>query len=169
MTSDVSYLAMLLGSVGGSPSPQDVVDVLVPDAADVALMFVRERDEFRIVASKHIDPDQQPVLDELAQVHHPHVDHKADPVANVVRTGTSVLSTWVSKEQVERITTDRRVHEAFDKVQPRNIVIVPLEREGVRYGAIVVALSVSGRRFIEGDLEFMREFAASVGPAMQLP
>jgi len=167
MTREASYLSVLLGSVGVSPSPQDVVNALVPDAADVALMFVRKGDEFQIIACKHIDPDQQHVLDELATVHRPAVDHASDPVAHVVRTGSPALSTWVRKEQLERITTDPRVHAAFDKVQPRNVVVVPLERDGDRYGALVIALSVSGRRFIEGDLEFMRGFAAAVGPAMR--
>ena len=168
MAGQVSYLTVLLGTVGVSPSPQDVVDALVPDAADVAMMFVRVRDELQLVASSHIDPDQQPLLDELALIHHPPVDHKTDPVAHVMRTGTAVMSTWVRKEQVERVTSDARVHAVFDAVQPRNIVIVPLNRDGRCYGALVVALSLSGRRFIEGDLEFMRELAARIGPAVQL-
>jgi hypothetical protein len=78
------------------------------------------------------------------------------------------MSTWIRREQVETITSDARVHAIFDAIRPRNVVVVPLERAGERYGALVMALSSSGRRFIEGDLEFFREFAARVGPEIAL-
>jgi hypothetical protein len=56
----------------------------------------------------------------------------------------------------------------FDVLRPRGIVLVPLHRDGICYGAMVVALSSSGRQFIEGDLEFLGGLAARVGPLVRL-
>lgn len=138
-----------------------------PELTDLAQVFVRRGDELHLVAYRHIDPTKHAVLSELARVHRPSLDHPTDPVALVVRTGEPRLVTWVRREHVERATSDPRVHAIFDAIQPRNIVIVPLEREGVRYGAIVVAMSSTSRRFIEGDLEFMSELARSIGPRLR--
>jgi hypothetical protein len=166
MTAAADYVTTLLDRVGTSPSPQDVVDALVPEAADLVQMFVRVGDELRLVAFRHINPEQHPVLEQLAAVHRPSIDSVSDPVAHVIRTGEARLSTWVRRQDVERVTADTRVHAVFDVLQPRNIVVVALSRERGRdrYGALVIVLSSSSRRFIAGDLEFMREFAARVGP-----
>lgn len=169
MTAAADYLTTLLQVLGPSPSPQDVVEALVPEAADLVQMFARHGDELRQVAYRHIDPDHHPVLEELGRIHRPSIDHPTDPVVRVMRTGEARLSTWVKREDVLRATSDHRVHAMFDVLQPRNIVIVPLCREDTCYGALVVVLSSSGRRFMEGDLEFMRELAARVGPAVRLP
>jgi GAF domain-containing protein len=169
MTAAADYLTSLVQAIGSSPSPQDVVDVLVPEAADLVQVFARHGDELRLVAYRHIDPEHHPVLEELAKIHRPSIDHPTDPVAHVMRTGEARLITWVTREDVERVTPDNRVHAMFDVLQPRNIVFVPLCRENTCYGALVVTLSSSGRRFMEGDLEFMREFGAKVGPAIRFP
>ena len=47
----------------------------------------------------------------------------------------------------------------------RNIVIVPLELNNKVLGAIVVA--ISSRRLMEGDLDFMREFAERAAKIMR--
>jgi GAF domain-containing protein len=168
MTAPADYLALLMNSVGPSPTAQRIVDALVPEFADLAQVFVSEGDRLRIVAFRHIDPEQHPVLEQLAAAHRPSIDDRRDPVAQVLRSGEPRMSTWIRREQVETITSDARVHSIFDAIRPRNVVVVPLERAGERYGALVMALSSSGRRFIEGDLEFFREFAARVGPEIAL-
>lgn len=168
MSAAADFLTILIDRLGASPSPQDVVDALVPEAADLVQAFVRVDDELRLVAFRHIDPEHHPVLQELAAIHRPSIDHPADPVARVIRTGEPRLSTWVRREHVEEVTSDTRVHAMFDVLRPRNIVIVPLCRNQVCYGALVIVLSSSGRRFIEGDLEFMQEFAARLGPKLDL-
>lgn len=168
MSPSTDFLTMLVDRVGASPSLQDVADGLVPEAADFVQAFVRCGNELRMVAFRHIDPGHHPVLQELANVHRPSIDHPADPVAHVMRTCQPRLSTWVRRRHVEQVTADTRVHAMFDVLQPRNIVIVPLCRDDGCYGALVVVLSSSGRRFIEGDLEFMQEFAARVGPRVKL-
>ena len=162
------FLTLLVEQLGASPTPQRVVDVLVPEVADLAQVFIRRGAELQLTAFRHIDPRHHPALEELARMHRPRTDHPSDPVAMVYRTGEPHLRTWVRRANVERITTDARVHEIFDEIQPRNIVVVPLARNGERFGAIVAALSVSGRRFIQGDLEFMVEFARRTGLALRV-
>lgn len=168
MTAEIPYLTALVASVGRAPTPQDVVDALVPEVADLAQLFLRVGDALRLVAFHHIDPEQHPILEELANVHRPSIDHPEDPVARVIRTGLGRISTWVRREDVERATKDTRVHNVFDVLQPRSVVIVPLSRDGNHFGALVIAFSTSRRQFVEGDLEFMREFAARVGPAIRV-
>ena len=162
------FLTNLVERLGSNPSPDDVVNALVPEAADLAQLFVEAQGELRLVAFRHLDPEYHPVLQELARIHHPSIDHPTDPVALVMRTLEPRLSTWVRRADVERATADARVHAMFDVLEPRNIVIVPLCRENACFGALVIVLSVSGRRFIEGDLEFMVQFAARVGPTIRV-
>ena len=168
MAASTDYLTGLVAGLGTSPSPQALVDALVPETADLVQLFVRVGDELRLVAFRHINPDHHPVLEELARVHRPSIHDPADPVAHVVRTGEARLSTWVRRDQVERVTPDTRVHAMFDVLRPRNIVIVPLAGPSGRYGALVIVLSSSGRTFVQGDLEFMREFAERVGPTVRV-
>jgi hypothetical protein len=80
MTAAASYLTQLLSELGPAPSPQDVVNALVPEIADLVQVFLARGGIIELVAYRHIDPDHHPVL----------------------------------------------------AIQPRNIVIVPLDREGVR-------------------------------------
>jgi hypothetical protein len=166
MVAATNHLTGLLEQIGSAPTAQDLVNALVPESVDIAQVFLVRDDRLQMVASRHIDPAYQPALDELARIHRPLLQDPRDPVAAVIRTGEPRLSTWVRRQDVERATSDVRVHEIFDVVQPRNIVVVPLERESVRYGAIVVAMSSTSRRFIEGDLEFMCELATRVGPIL---
>ena len=169
MSAATDFLTMLIERLGPSPMPQDLVDALVPEAADFVQVFVRVGHELRLVAFRHIDPGYHPVLQELARVHHPSIDHPADPVAHVMRTCEPRLSTFVRREHVEHVTADTRVHAMFDVLRPRNVVIVPLQNADACYGALVIVLSSSSRRFMEGDLEFMSELAARVGPIVKLP
>lgn len=167
MAAAADFLTNLVERLGSDPSPDDVVSALVPEAADLAQLFVQVDGDLRLVAFRHLDPEYHPVLQELAHIHHPSIDHPTDPVARVMRTREPRLSTWVRRADVERATADTRVHAMFDVLEPRNVVVVPLCRENACYGALVIVLSVSGRRFIEGDLEFMVHFAARVGPTIR--
>jgi len=169
MGAAADFVTGLIERMGGSPSPQEAVDVLVPDVADVVQLFVRVGDELRLLAFRHIDPDYHPVLLELAAIHHPPLDHPTDPVALVVRTGEPRLSKWAQRAHVERATPDVRVHAIFDVLQPRALVVVPLRRDDTCYGAMVVTLSSSGRHFIEGDLDFISGLAARLGPLIRVP
>jgi hypothetical protein len=166
MVAEADYLTGLVERLGAAPSAGDVTDALVPELADLAQVFLRRGDEIHLVAYRHIDEAHHAILAELARVHRPRVDHPADPVAQVMRTGEARLVTWLRRQNVERATSDTRVHAVFDAIQPRCIVIVPLERQGERYGAIVVAMSSTSRRFIEGDLDFMSDLARRVGPRL---
>jgi GAF domain-containing protein len=163
------YARKLAADLGADPSPEALVDALVPEAADLVQLFVRVSDELRLVAFRHIDPGHHPALAELAAVHHPPIHHPTDPVAQVLRNGKPRLSNWVRRQHVEQVTLDRRVHAIFDVLQPRSIVLVPLSRANSCYGVLVSAFSASGRQFDEGDLEFMTEFAAHVAAVLRLP
>jgi hypothetical protein len=167
MPAAADYLTMLIEGLGASPSPQEVVDALVPEVADLVLMFVTVDDRLRLIAFSHIDPEHHALLAQLAAIHRPSIDDPADPVAHVMRTQEARLFTYVTRQQLERTTPDLRVHAVFDAVQPRNIVVAPLLRDNACCGALVVAVSSSARRFIEGDLEFVRHLGARVGPIIR--
>ena len=169
MSAAADYVTALLEGLGSSPSPQTVVEALVPEVADLVQLFVRVDNELRLIAFRHLDPDYHPVLEELAKIHRPSLDHPSDPVAHVVRTGEARWSQWIRRADVERVTADTRVHAMFDVLQPRGIVVVPLRRDGACYGALVVVLSSSGRRFIEGDLDFIAGLAARIAPLIDVP
>jgi hypothetical protein len=167
MASATDFVALLLERIGPAPTPDDVVKALVPEWADLAQLFARRGNEIHLLAYHHIDPAFHPILDELARVHRPSVDHATDPVASIIRTRTPRMTTWVQRKDVERATSDTRVHAMFDAIGPRNIVLVPLARGNEAYGALMVAMSASSRHFVDGDLEFMVFVAEKVGPILR--
>ena len=75
------FVTLLLERIGRTPSPEDVVDALVPEIVDLAQIFVSVGNQFRLIAYRHIDPEFHPVLEELALVHRPAADHPSDPIA----------------------------------------------------------------------------------------
>jgi hypothetical protein len=162
------FVALLLEQAGPSPTPADVVGALVPEVVDLAQVFVAVDGALHLVSYRHIDPEFHPILEELARVHRPRLDHPTDPVAHVVRSGTPAMSRWIERRDVERATGDVRVHQIFDAIRPRNIIIVPLGAHERAFGAIVVAVSSSSRRLIEADLALMASFGQKVGQVLRV-
>ena len=162
------FVTFLLEQVGAEPTPADVVAALVPEAVDLAQVFVVKGEELHLVSYCHIDPAFHPILEELARVHRPRLDSPIDPVAHVVRSGKPAMSRWIERRDVERATGDVRVHQIFDAIRPRNIIVVPLVAADRAFGAIVAAVSSSSRRLIEPDLELMASFARRVGPVLRV-
>jgi hypothetical protein len=162
------FVTSLLEQLGPAPAPADVVDALVPEVVDLAQVFVAIGGELHLVAYRHIDPDFHPILEELARVHRPRLDHPTDPIAHVIRSGIPAMSRWVERRDVERATVDVRVHQMFDAIRPRNIIVVPLAADGRAFGAILVAVSSSSRRLIDLDLAVMASFAQRVGEVLRV-
>jgi hypothetical protein len=163
MAALTDFVTQLLERLGGAPTADSLVGALVPEIADACLVFRRTRGQYDLVAWGHIDAAKGALLDDLATFHHPSADDPRDPVAHVGRLGKGVLVTWVTRQNIERATDDKRVHAIFDAFGPRNIVVVP-----VRHGdyVFVAAISDTPRKFIEDDLAFLTQLATRLAPVL---
>ncbi len=163
MAALTDFVTQLLERLGGAPTADSLVGALVPEIADACLVFRRTSGRYDLVAWGHIDAAKGALLDDLATFHHPSADDPRDPVAHVGRLGKGVLVTWVTRQNIERATDDKRVHAIFDAFGPRNIVVVP-----VRNGdyVFVAAISDTPRKFIEDDLAFLTQLATRLAPVL---
>jgi GAF domain-containing protein len=142
------------------------MDVLVPDLVDVAVMFIARQGVLQCLSSAHINPQQQGLLDEFCQVHQPTIDDPLSVFARVLRTGEGVLLPPLSAAQLEQIP-DERKRRTFRALGARTIIVVPLGGQSGRYGVLAVAVSATGRRLDDHDLELMTRLAEHVGPVLQ--
>ena len=163
MTAAADLVTRILDELGPAPTLPQLIAALIPEIADSCLVFRRDHERYRLEAWGHIDPAKSALLDELAKIHQPSVEDPRDPVAIVGRSGRGVLVSWVTRQNVERVTDDRRVHALFDAFGPRNIVIVPIRNGDY---VMVTVISDSPRRFFEDDLEFLTELADRLAPLL---
>jgi len=164
MAALTDFVRQIVEDLGATPTPDRLVAALVPELADACLVFRRAKDRYDFVAWGHIDPAKGALLDEMATFYHPSTDDPRDPVAHVGRLGKGVLVTWVTRQNIERATDDKRMHAIFDAFGPRNIAIVPIRNGDYVF---VAAISDTPRKFIEDDLEFLTHLAARL--ALLLP
>jgi GAF domain-containing protein len=163
MTASIDFINRIVDELGPSATSETLVAAVVPEIADSCIVFRRAGNQYDVVASAHIEPAKASLLDEVKRIHHPSIDDPRDPVALVGSTGQGRLVMWPTREKIEAITDDPRMHAIFDAFGPRNIVVVP-----VRNGdyVLVAAISDTPRTFYEGDLEFFTDLATRVAPRL---
>lgn len=166
MTAAADPLNAYVKAAGPAPTPQQVVDVLVPEVADLAAIFLKEGDRLGLAAFQHLNPRQLPLLEKVQRVHAPRVDDEASLVAEVVRTGEGVLLPWIDERAAEQIQNPR-IRAIFKALGATNVMVVPLPNGVAVHGALVLAISGSGRQFTRDDLEFAAEFARRGGPILK--
>jgi PAS domain S-box-containing protein len=132
--------------------------VLVPWLADWCLIEVTGEPAAGLAA--HADPSMTQLVEKLGGT-----EDGDRAVARVARTGTAELAAEASTAfLVAPEDGDRRG--ALERLGLRSAMVVPLRSRGRTHGAIILATSLSERRYDESDLAFAVELARRAATAV---
>jgi hypothetical protein len=152
-------VARLIRRLGDTPTPEGLVDAIVPEVADACIVFHREGTQLNIVALGHMDPAKHALLAELVDLYHPSTVDARDAIGIAAATGEGRVVSWITRQNVERASDDSRIHAVFEAVAPRSVVIAPTGDY-----VIVTVISDTARRFFEDDVETLRTLGTRLRP-----
>jgi serine phosphatase RsbU (regulator of sigma subunit)/PAS domain-containing protein len=154
-------LELLRRLAGHSNSSRDVqslsealVELLVPDYADAAMLDLAIQDQERRVAVRVAGPDAADVEPWLAR--RPPVDASLPGAQRAIATAEPLLVEDVDDELMAAIAADGDDLEALRGLRVRSGLTLPLATRGAPFGALSLLIGASGRRYTRSDLEFAR-------------
>jgi PAS domain S-box-containing protein len=133
---------------------------VVPELADWARVdLVDERGEFGQVAVAHRALEKVALLDEWRASFPPNAQDDRGP-AEVLRSGTSIVWSSVTAEDIRAYAQSERHAELMESIGTRSVLIVPMISGDRVIGTIELATTAeSGRRLGAADLELAEELA----------
>ena len=137
----------------------------VPRVADDCVLFeVEERRVSRRIAVAHVDPEKEPLLDRLTEIH---LSYPEPPrmLEEVVRTGRPRLDPQVSAESAAG-PLGAELREIYARLGRRSSLILPLMARGQTLGVLFLATSDSGRVYGPADLALGEELARRAAVAV---
>lgn len=150
---------VLTASLDYETTLKSVARLAVPYLADYCVIFVlKDEKQIQRVAVAHRDPAKELLLQEL-QKHT--LDPNSDtPVAQVLRTGESLVIEEVSQLVFEGVS-DRVNHDRLmGLLDPKSFLLVPLIARGRTLGAIAFTLTKTGYRYEQSDLVLAEDLAS---------
>jgi signal transduction histidine kinase len=140
----------------------------IPRFADYCAIFeLGQEDSLFLVASAHVDPGKEPLLEGVGERYRVLHENLGNPVAQALRAGQAVLLPEVPPATAEAVTSDPVLLEIFQRLDPQSLLILPLAARGQAVGVLLLAMSVeSGRRYGEDDLVLGRDLAYRAALAM---
>lgn len=140
---------------------QSVANLVVPQLADSCAVYLQEDGSAppMLVAVAHVDPAKRA----WAQAYHQEYPPDARSprgVAAVIRTGTSELMAHIPEHLLLKAAVDDRQLMLLRELNMRSVMIVPLSAQGRTFGALVLMLSQTERRYNEADLRVAQEVAS---------
>ena len=136
-----------------------VLRLLVPGLADLAIVELVEPDgSIARVALAAADAEHEAVA-RTVEARYP-VDPRADFGApEVIRSGIPLLVPEVTQDMVERMAADDEHLAMLRTLGVRSVIVVPLRARGKTYGALMLAMIGSGRRYGADELALAEELA----------
>jgi signal transduction histidine kinase/CheY-like chemotaxis protein len=133
----------------------------IPRFADYCLLFeLSAGGNISLVASAHVDAGKEGILHFVGERYRFVPDNPGSPIARALREGEPVLLPRVSRADGEAVTSDPALLEAFDRLDPRSLLLLPLAARGQTLGVMLLAMAVeSGRVYGEDDLVVGRELS----------
>jgi hypothetical protein len=161
--------SMLVATMPARPSAWDIVDALVPAWADLAMVCLPDQGRLSVAAFAHIDPMQMKALREFQQAHTPQIDDPHSAMARVFRTALAVLMTPDELREMEEKFTNPGVRAAVRVLGPRTTLIAPLLEQATESpcGVLLTAMSTSGRRVDDADLQTLVALGRLVGARLR--
>jgi signal transduction histidine kinase/CheY-like chemotaxis protein len=136
----------------------------VPRVADDCVLFeVEGRRVSRQIAVAHVDPEKEPLLERLSEIHLASADSRT--LEEVVRTGRPRLDPKVSPESAAGPLGDE-MREIYGRLGRRSSLILPLVARGQILGILFLATSDSGRTYGPADLALGEELARRAAVAV---
>ncbi len=150
---------VLTASLDYETTLKSVARLAVPYLADYCAIFVLEDEKLiRQVAIVHRDPAKELQLQELQKYTlDPNVD---TPVAQVLRTGESLVVEEVSESFFDGICDETNHYQLMRLLDPKSFLLVPLIARGKTLGAIAFTLTEPGHRYEQSDLVLAEDLAS---------
>ncbi|MBE4752369.1 PAS domain S-box protein [Corallococcus sp. ZKHCc1 1396] len=144
-----------------------VVELAVPALADWCLAdFEGEDGRVRRVEVSAATPELERRLRAMLQAYPLNVFRRGGLTASVLRTGKPVLMPEVSDAALEAAAVDAAHLESLRRLAPLSGIIVPLRIRERLVGVVILATSVSGRRYGTRDLALAEELARRAALAL---
>jgi PAS domain S-box-containing protein len=142
-----------------------IAQMMLPEFADGAAVYLLEDTSLRLVAAAHPEPAVQEALERATlPVHDVHADL---PPCRAVRTGTAVLEAELAPDLADELVTGVRIPAADDQRRLTSFLAVPLVGSDGPIGALGFGYSFSGRQYTDDDIPVALELARRVGPAVE--
>ncbi|HEX6900936.1 MAG TPA: ATP-binding protein [Thermoanaerobaculia bacterium] len=138
-----------------------LVRLTTPRFADYCLLFeLGETKAISLVAAAHVNPAKEPVLRFIGERYRFVPTHPRSPMARALHQGEPVLLEQVARADGEAVTSDPDLLAAFDHLDPRSLLVLPLAARGQSLGVLLLAMAVeSGRAYNQEDLVVGGELA----------
>jgi serine phosphatase RsbU (regulator of sigma subunit)/PAS domain-containing protein len=157
---------LLAESLDPEETLRRLADLVVPRLADWCGVYVRDGRSIRIVAVAHADPRKVELARDFSR-RYPTDPGAEGGVAQVMRTGESILTPNLTRDMVEAIAPDADFTRiVYDELGLRSIVTVPLQARNELFGALALVMAESGRVIDHHDLEFAEDFATHAALAV---
>ena len=144
-----------------------VVQLVVPDLADYALLYLREADGvYRQAASAHAEPEKRSLLDRLGRIYAPDLNNPHSAVARVLKTRRPVIASTTSSAAARAMSSNSEALRIYRDLGPVSYLILPLVAHGELLGSLVLVSSVSGHQYDRADLASAELVAARAALAI---
>ena len=159
--------AVLTGAQGSTEKMQRLLDLLVPEFADMGTIELVRADRLEVLAVQHAVTGRREALARLRRL------HAADPPAvpnlhHVVTSGRAELGVTIPEPLRRQVTeADPESAALVTELEPASFVAVPLRARGtVLAGLLLMQSAASGRRFEEADLALAELIAGRAALAL---
>ncbi len=162
-----AFLAAAVARLGSSLEPSETLShltgVLVPTLADWAVVYLIDGEgHVQLASAAHRDPDLTALLVQTSQ---PLDVHASDGLAEVLRTGTSVLYDAVPDQLRARAMDRLPGDELAAEFAPTSAIVTPLTARGVIRGALAL-IRTGGAAYTAEDLVLIEEVSARAAVAV---
>jgi signal transduction histidine kinase/NO-binding membrane sensor protein with MHYT domain len=154
----------------GTLSDQRMLSTLtrhcVPQLADYCSVDMLTTDgRIERVETSHVDPAKERIVRDLWQ-RYPYEPEDRVGVPEVLRTGEPLLVESFGEEAIAAFARDDQHLRQLLVLGPKSFMCVPLVARGRAYGALSFAMSDSGRRYTQADLEVACELGRRAATAV---
>ena len=162
----LSDASAVLASLDYEVALQRVARLAVPVFADyVAIDVVDDAGVLQRVGYAHGDPACETRLCTMAR-HHPRVGEASHPRHAEMSTDGPILVEEVTRDWVERFTSNPDYAADAWALGPRSMIIAPLRSRGKTLGAMTFVVADSGRRYAATDVAVAAEVARRAATAV---
>jgi PAS domain S-box-containing protein len=135
-----------------------LAELVIPDLADWCVVDVVDSHGPRRVAVAHVDPAKRELADEIERRYPPDPE-RSSTLANVIRTGQSVVTAEVSREMLRTAAADEEHFQLLERAGIGSAVTLPLIARGQVLGAMTMIRAASAVPYSAADLPFLEELA----------
>ncbi|PVY96696.1 serine phosphatase RsbU (regulator of sigma subunit) [Actinomycetospora cinnamomea] len=144
---------------------RQLADLAVKGVADWSAVHLVRGSRVEKVTVAHLDPAKVEFVERLEQRYPPNPDAPGGAV-EVARTGVPVVMHEVPDELLVENAVDETHLELIRAIGMRSAIVVPLLVRGRSLGALTLVQAESGEHFVDEDLTFVGQLAATAALAL---